>query len=99
MSLTRAQYRTRIAQRMDATSSSRWDATPGTGGEIDPILSHVFDREWRTILTHAPSVRIGTRTPTSNASGRYALSDLNSGSGDTLQRLFRIRSVVIDDTP
>lgn len=96
MSLTRTLYRSRILQRMDATGSSRWDTTAGTGGEVDPVLSLVFDREWRRILSIAPYVRVSQKTPTSDSSGRYLLSDLQTTTGDSQERLFRILAVRID---
>lgn len=97
MSLTRTLYRSRILQRMDATGSSRWDSTGGTSGEIDPVLSYVFDKEWRRILTHQPYQRVAQKTPTSDSSGRYAISDLSVSTTDAEQRLFRILAVVIDN--
>lgn len=96
MAYTRSTARTRVTQRMDAVSSGRWDAT--AGGEIDNVLTHVVDREWRRLLTQAPGLRLAERTPTSSATtGKYTISDLDSGSNDTKQRLFRIQLFSVDD--
>ena len=94
---TRAQIRTRTLRRADAVGSPRWDTTAGSSGEVDQILGLAFDKEWRRILNANRYYRYAKRTPTSNSSGRYVLSDLDSGSGDTVQRLYRIIKVVIDD--
>lgn len=98
MSLTRTLYRARVVQRMDVntSTSTRWDTTAGTSGEIDPAMSYVFDREWRRILTHQPYQRVSQKTPTSDSSGRYALSDLAVTTTDAEERLFRVLSVVIN---
>lgn len=96
MSLTLTLLRARVAQRMDATGATRWNTTTGPTGEIDPIIANAFDREWRRILTANPYIRMSQKTPTSDASGRYLLSDLQTLTGDSQERLFRVMLVKID---
>lgn len=97
MSFTRAIYRTRTTQFADAVNSGRWDTTAGTSGEIDQLLGDEFDRSWKRILNANPYYRVSKRTPTSDANGRYALSDLSSGSADSQERLYRILRVSINN--
>lgn len=96
MSLTRTQARTRAQKRADAYASTRWDST--AGGEIDNLMTYVVDREWRRILTHNPEYRMRKYSITSDATtGRWAISDLSYGTGDTLERLFRIQLFMVNE--
>lgn len=97
MSFTRAVYRTRTQQFADAVNSGRWDTTAGTAGEIDQLLGDEFDRSWKRILNANPYYRVSKRTPTSDANGQYAISDLTSGSGDSQERFYRILRVAINN--
>lgn len=82
----------------DAFGSKRWDNE--AGGEVDRILSSVFDRTWRRILNANANYRVSQRTPTSDAvTGRYSKADLNGSTGDTLERLYRVLAVRIDGQP
>ena len=100
MSYTRDQIRTRVQRRLDAVGATRWDTTAGNTGEQDQLISDAFDKEWRRILSHAPMYRYGKRAVTTHATtGRVAISGLNSGSGDTLERLFRVLGVVVGTIP
>lgn len=94
MSITKGTLRTNVLEYMDASGAGRWDSTPG--GTVDLRISSVFDQLWRQLLGVNRFYRVAKRTPTSNASGRYLLSDLNGGSGDSLQRLYRIINLIID---
>lgn len=94
MAVTRAQLRTRIVEKADATNSNRWDTTGG--GEVDQMAALVADREWRRILNANQFYQMARRQPTSDSDGYYLASDLASGSGDTLQRLYRVLKVMID---
>lgn len=96
MAYTRAQLRTRLLRRLDAASSSRWDTTAGNTGEVDQVLSFVADREWRRILNANPFYRTAHLQPTTDSAGRIAISDLTSGSGDTIKRFYRVLAVLID---
>ena len=73
---------------MDAVGSTRWsDAT------IKLVLNNVFDGEWSSILNAAPYYRFAIRQVTTDVSGQFAFTTLNSGSGDTEQNFYRIMSV------
>lgn len=96
MAYTRAQIRTQVLNNADAVGSSRWDsATAGQQGETDQKIARAFDRWWARILNANPRYRHGHRTPTTSATGLIALTDLASGSADTLERLYRVLGVVI----
>lgn len=94
---TRAQYRTMTQRFADAVSSTRWDTTAGNTGEIDTLLGDEFDRSWRRILNANAYYHVDQLTPTSDANGRYAISSLSSGSGDTAHRFYRILRVAINN--
>lgn len=94
MSITKADLRTRVQQIADAVADSRWDATPG--GEIDQHIGVVMDREWKRILSTNPYYRIGRRSVTSDTSGYYTLTDLDTGSADSAQRHYRVLAVSVD---
>jgi hypothetical protein len=73
---------------MDAVSATRWsDAT------IMAELADVFDSEWSGILAAAPYYRFGQRSVTTASTGLADLDDLDSGSGDSEERWFRILHV------
>lgn len=78
----------------DAVATDRWDDDT----EVKPVLGIVYEEEWSRILAAAPTYRTGTRSVTTSATGRVALSDLDSGSGDSLQRWHRILAVVNNQT-
>lgn len=100
MSLTRSSLRTRILQLADAVSSSRWDSTTtGAAGEVDQHMGIVHAREWRRILNANSYYRAAKRTPTVDSSGRIAISDLTSGSGDSAERFYRVLLMSINDLP
>lgn len=96
MAFTRAQYRTRVLRRLDSEAAGRWDTTAGSDGEVDQVLGLVFDREWRRILNANRFYRMQKIQPTADADGRYALSALSTGSGDSQKRLYRILGVIIN---
>lgn len=80
----------------DAVDADRWDAT--AGGEVDIHIGTAMDREWKRLLNANPYYRIGRRTPTSDSDGYYLVSDLDSGSGDGKERLYRVIAFSVDDT-
>lgn len=96
MTITKAELRTRVLNMADASGSDRWDDT--AGGEVDEIIGVAFDREWKRILNANPYYRVGRRTPTSDSSGYYAVSDLTSGSGNSAERLYRVIAFSVDST-
>lgn len=96
MSFTRAQYRTRVLRRMDAVSSTRWDTTAGSAGEVDQVLGMVFDKEWRRILNANAYYKSQTVQSTADSEGKFAISDLTTGSGDTAKRFYRVNAAVLN---
>lgn len=96
MAFTRAQYRTRILRRMDATGSSRWDTTAGSAGEVDQVLGFLFDREWRRILNANPFYQTNAIQATSDTNGAYPISSLTTGSGDTKKRFYRVIGIILN---
>lgn len=97
MTINRLALRTSVLGYMDANGSRRWDSA--AGGEVDLRISGVFDRLWRRILNANRFYRVAKRTPTSDATGRYLISDLSLGSGDAAQRFYRALRVIIDGRP
>lgn len=96
MSLTKAQLRTKVLEAMDATGFAwRWDTS--AGGEVDFWIGQGHDFAWRALLNANPYYRVGRRTPTSDSQGRYAISDLTSGSGNSQERFFKVIAVCIDN--
>lgn len=73
---------------MDAESSSRWSDTT-----IKAVLNSVFDAEWSQILNAAPYYTFKQQLVATNTDGAIAFTDLNSGSGDTQQNMYRILSI------
>lgn len=73
---------------MDAVNSGRW-----SDNLIETVLTAVFESEWSNILNAAPYYRFGKRTVTTDADGKFSLSDLDVNSGDTSERWYRILSV------
>lgn len=57
-----------------------------------------MDREWKRILNANPYYRIGRRSVTSDSSGYYTLTDLNSGSGDSAEYWYRVIAVSVNST-
>jgi hypothetical protein len=80
----------------DAVGADRWDTT--AGGEVDMHIGTAMDREWKRILNANAYYRVGRRTPTSDSDGYYAIADLDSGSGDSAERLYRVISLAVDET-
>lgn len=98
MSFTLSQFRARIMAHMDATNadgtfSGRWDTT--LGGEVDQKLAVAFDREWKRILNANRHYRLAERTPTSDANGKYLISDLSTAT----QRFYRLVTFLVDNLP
>lgn len=99
MSISRGTLRDDALRQADAFGARRWDAT--AGGEVDRRISSIFDKVWRRILNANRFYRVAKRTPTSDATGRYLVSDLSQPSDvakpfDSLQRLYRVLQVIVD---
>lgn len=98
--MNRSSLRTRALQLADAVSSSRWDSTTtGATGEVDQHMGIVHSREWRRILNAAPYYRVAKREPTTDSTGRIAISALTSGSGDDAERFYRVLLLSVNDIP
>lgn len=92
MAITRAQLVSDTVEYMDGADTNRWSS-----GLILRTLDSVYDGEWSNILSAAPYYRAATRTVTTDANGLFDVSDLNSGTGDNAQLLYRIISMTDGD--
>lgn len=97
MSFTRAAWRTQVAKQGDFEGSTSWDFT--AGGEVDQRIGTALDRLWRRILDANRFYRMSLKVPTSDAQGRYLVSDLSVSTGDAQERLYRILNLSIDNYP
>lgn len=90
MSMTRDEMVTAIRFYMDASEDEgRWNNTI-----ILQVLDSVFDTEWSRLLGVAPYYRFATRSVTTTSAGVFPLdSSLNSGSGDSAQKWYRIITI------
>lgn len=88
MSFTRTQLITNTREMMDAVDSDRW-----SDSFISTVLGVVSGREWSGILSANPYYRFAQRSVTTNSSGQFAYTDLNSGSGDSAQNWYRILAI------
>lgn len=96
MSYTKAELRTRTLQLADAIDASRWDAS--IDGEVDKHIGTVFDREWKRILNADPYYRVWRGPWGVNSEGYYELAALNTESGDSRRRWYRIIAFSRDST-
>lgn len=85
---TRATYMAQARVAADATSAGRW-----TEDEVKTALGLAHTREWKRLLNANRYLRFGQRTATQDGSGQFTLASLDSGSGDTQQRLYRILDI------
>lgn len=86
MAITRQTLLTRARQWADAVSaSSDWP---------DPLVldtaNFVFVDEWKKLLGAAPFYQTMRGTATTDTTGRFALTTLNSGSGDSAKTAHRV---------
>lgn len=88
MSMTQTEASDAVKDYLDTTGAARWSAST-----ILSALSKAHWDEWGAILGANPNVRQATRTVTTDASGRIALTDLDSGSGDTKEWHYRVLAV------
>lgn len=93
MTITKAVLRARTLQFADAVGSTRWDATPN--GEVDQIIGEIQDQEWWDLLDTNPYLRYSTVTLAADSNGRYQKIGLDSGSGDTATRHYKVLGFVI----
>ena len=97
MAFTRAQLRTRILRRMDAEGNSLWDTTAGAAGEVDQVMGFVFDKEWRRILNANPDYKTNRVQLTADSEGKYSVAGLTTGSGNSIKRFYRMRTVTCNN--
>lgn len=83
--MTRDEFVENVRSFMDAENSARW-----SDALILSVAGIVSQNEWSDILNQNQYYRFGTRSVTTDASGRVAISDLNSGSGDSAEIFYRI---------
>ncbi len=80
MSMTRLEFQNNVLNFMDAESSDRW--TPALIQSVGGIVSQT---EWSGIMDQNQYYHFSQLSVTTDSDGRVALSDLDSGSGDTAQ--------------
>lgn len=85
MAWTKATYLARTRDWMDATDSARW-----SNDFLYSILGMVFRDEWQGMLDTNPYYRFAKRSVTTDSTGLFPLSDLDSGGGDTAENVYKI---------
>lgn len=88
MPMTVAEHIAMIRQVADADDTTRWPTSV-----VLTWLGLVHRQEWKNILNANNAYRVLQLSVTEDADGRFNKSDLNSGSGDTLQSCYRILSL------
>lgn len=86
--MIKSALRTAVANAADALNSPRWVFT--AGGEVDLHIGATMDQEWRRILDASAFYRTNRVTITSASDGYYSVSDLTTGTGDTVKRLYKV---------
>lgn len=85
MAWTKATYLQRTKEWMDAVGSDRW-----SDAFLYSILGMTFRDEWNGMLDTNPYYRFAKRSVTTDSTGLFAFSALDSGSGDTAQNAYKI---------
>lgn len=85
MTMTVQQFIDYTRSFMDATDSARWD-----DDEIVAAGGIVMDNEWGGILEANQYYRFNECSVTTDSSGRIAIADLTTGTGDDIKNFFRI---------
>lgn len=88
MAWTKATYLARTRDWMDATGSDRW-----SDAFLYSILGMVFRDEWQGILDTNPYYRFAKRSVTTDSTGVFPLSALDTGAGDIKQSVYKILTV------
>lgn len=78
----------RTKERADAANSNRFSQT-----EVLSTLVSVFEDEWSQLLAAAPYYRAQRVAVTTDVNGVFPLSDLTTGTGNSLRRAYRILSI------
>ena len=89
MAYTVSQLITNTREMMDAANSTRW-----TDAFITTVLGIVHSREYSGILGANPYYRFAQRDVTTDSESKIPYTDLNGGSGDTAETLYRILGIV-----
>lgn len=97
MSMTKTQFVSQVINALDATgidanlaastTTPRWDSTT-----ILVVGSNVMSEEWGNILNQNADYRFNSVSVTTDSSGRIAIADLTTGSGDTKKNFYRVLS-------
>ena len=90
---TRATYMSQARAQADAASSDRWSDT-----DVKYALGLVHTREWKRILNANNVWRYAQRTIAQDSTGLITLASLDSGTGDSQQRAYRVLDVAQDAT-
>lgn len=93
MSYTRTQLVTLTEEAIDGVSSDRWGSTLK-----QQVLSTIYGRGWRRILQANRAYRWGRRSATLDSDGRITVASLDSGSGDTAERFYKLLAAAKVDT-
>lgn len=88
MSATRTQAIAGVREVSDSAASARWSDT-----WIKTVLGIVHYREWEQLLAANPYYRFAQRSVTTDSSGQFLYTALNSGSGNTAQTVNKIITV------
>lgn len=92
MSWTRDRYVEETRALADAEDSDRWTSTTVLG-----LLRVVLRREWRHLLNANATYRWAERGVATDADGRIDIDDLDSGTGDAQQQLYRVLGLAVND--
>jgi hypothetical protein len=82
------------ARNQDGTFSSRWDFA--ANGEVDQTIGRIQDQEWRTLLDANPYLSFEQITAPTDSSGRVAKTLLDTGTGNTAHRHYRLLGVELN---
>ena len=77
-----------VREAIDAVGSGRWQSP-----EIRRRLAATFDDEWATLLDAAPYYRAQVVAVATAPDGKFPLTALDTGTGPTARRFYRILSV------
>lgn len=90
MSVTRSSLELQLAEQLDGVGDPRFSSSNTL---IRPIVDAVFRRGWSRLLKANRSYRWAKRTVTTDATSRVTIASLDGGTGDTLERAFKILAV------
>lgn len=91
--LTLQTYLDRLRDQLDAVSSSGQVSARWSDTILTDVIAEAFRDGWTAILGAMPSYRWAARSITAGATGTFAQSSLNSGSGDSAQYWYRILAI------